>query len=207
MEEDAKTSKNPCDEPTRRLREADPQEIAARAHIALVDGGFQIPFLRWDIRLTHPDLAFSMPAWLGTFSLKLLTLIYLAGGSDAPSADEWVPYRSLKDGLFYAKNFGETVESRIAARFGQDLEALENAALALGGRRVEQADIAFVFTTFPTIPVLVMLWRASEEFEASGMILFDMNATEHLSVFDLKMLSSELISLLIKVADGKVILE
>ena len=204
MEEEAKTSKNPFDEPSRLLREADPKMIAARTHTALFEDGFQIPFLKWHIRLTHPDLAFTMPAWLNTFSIKLLTLIYLAVGNDAPNADEWVPYRSLKDGLFYAKNFGETVESRIVARFGHDLDALENAALALGGRRVEQADLAFVFTTFPAIPLLVMLWRASEEFEASGMILFDMNATERLSVFDLKMLSSELVSLLIKVADGKV---
>ncbi len=203
MEEDAKTSRNPFDEPSQRLRASDPNEIAGRAHVPLIDGGFRIPFLAWEIRLTHPDLEFTMPAWLNTFSIRLLTLIYLTSGSDAPNADEWVPYRSLKDGLFYAKNFGETVETRIVTRFGNDLESLENAALALGGRRVEQADLAFVFHTFPTIPILVMLWRASEEFEASGMILFDMNATEHLSVFDLKMLSAEVVSLLIKVADGK----
>ncbi len=203
-EEDAKTSKNPFDEPSQRLRKADPNEIAGRAHVALVDGSFRIPFLAWEIELSYPDLAFTMPAWLGTFSIKLLTLIYLSGGSDAPNADEWAPYRTLKGGLFYAKNFAETVESRIADRFGSDPEALGKAALALGGRQVEQADVAFVFQAFPTVPLLVLLWKASEEFAASGMVLFDMNATEHLSVFDLKMLAAEVVSLLIKVADGKV---
>ncbi len=206
-EDDTKTSRNPFDEPSQKLRESDPIEIAGRAHVAMEEGVFGIPFLAWDIQLTHPDLSFTMPAWLNTFSIKLLTLIYLTSGSDAPNADEWAPYRTLKGGLFYAKNFAETVESRIVDRFGNDLEAFQRAALALGGRRVEQADMAFVFQVFPTVPVMILLWRASEEFEASSMILFDMNATEHLSVFDLKMLSAEVVSLLVKVADGRVVLE
>ncbi len=206
-DEDAKTSRNPFDEPSQKLRESDPNEIAGRTHVAMEEGVFGIPFLAWDIQLTHPDLAFTMPPWLNTFSIKLLTLIYLTTGSDAPNADEWAPYRALKGGLFYAKNFTETVENRIVDRFGNDLEAFQQAALALGGRRVEQADMAFVFQVFPTVPIMVLLWRASEEFAASGMILFDMNATEHLSVFDLKMLSAEVVSLLVKVADGRVELE
>ncbi len=207
MEEGSKTSRNPFDEPSRRLRESDPVEVAGRAHLTFVDGAFRIPFLAWEIELTFPDLTFTMPAWLGTFGIKLLTLIYLSSGSDAPSADEWVPYRSLRDGLFYAKNFAETVESRITGRFGNDTDALDRAAAVLGGRRVEQADSAFVFHPFPTVPLLILFWRASEEFEASSTILFDSSATEHLSVFDLKMLAAEVVSLLIKVADGKVIPE
>lgn len=206
-EEDAKTSRNPFDEPSQKLREADPNEIAGRAHVTLQEGSFGITFLAWDIKLSHPDLGFTMPPWLNTFSIKLLTLIYLSTGSDAPNADEWAPYRTLKGGLFYSKNFAETVENRIVDRFGNDLEAFRQAALALGGRQVEQADIAFVFQVFPTVPIMILLWRASEEFEASAMVLFDMNATEHLSVFDLKMLSAEVISLLVKVVDGKVAIE
>ncbi len=204
MEDDRQISRDPFEEAAYRLRSLEPQRVAELTLVSLEDSRFLIPCLRWQIEVSFPSLEFTMPPFLKTFGLRLLTLLYLANASESRSAQEWVPYRELKDGLFYSKNFSETMESRIASRFGGDLEAFSKSALELGGRPVDQGDAAFAFRMFPALPILVILWSDSEEFPADCRILFDRAATDRLSVFDLKMLSGELLSLLFKVSEGRV---
>jgi hypothetical protein len=202
MGRDDDRPQDPFAEPSRIVSQSDPADIAERAGIRFENGVFSISFMRWQLRISHPGLDFEAPAFLDTFVVKLLALLYMANARAAPLANQWVPYRELKDGLFYAKSFADTVEQPVCSRFGNDLESLRAACEDLGGREVDQGDLGMVIQTFPRLPVLFICWRGDEEFKPNARILFDNSATNYFNAFELRMLCGEVVSRLIRIADG-----
>lgn len=194
---------DPFEEPSRRLRGRDPEELAEMSGAFFSEGSLKIPFLSWEIALEHPSLIFRMPDFLNTFTIKLLTLLYLDRADGTPMASRWIPYRELADGLFYSRSFSDTVEERLRTRFANDPEGFRRAASALGGEAVEQGDAAVILRTFPRIPLLMILWAEDEEFPAACNILFDASSTHYLNAFELKMLAGEMASRIISIANGK----
>lgn len=203
MADGEKKEQDPFSEPSAVLRRSRPGDVAERAGVPWDGKEFKVGFLRWDLYVSHPDLSFRAPEFLNTFVVKLLTLLYLAHAKAVPPANRWVPYRELKDGLFYAKSFQDTVEDRLLRRFAEDLEGMREAGLELGGRVVEQGDLGLVLQTFPRLPLLFIIWQGDEEFEPSARILFDASATHYLNAFELRMLCGEVVGRLINVADGR----
>ncbi len=201
--ENGKIRSDPFADPSAILRQSDPADIAERAGVPYGDGVFKLTFLRWELLITHPDLCFEAPKFLDTYVVKLLAFLYLAKAKAGPLASRWVPYRELKDGLFYAKSFADTVEEKLCRRFGEDLEGMGAACEALGGRRVEQGDLGMVVNTFPRLPLLFIVWRGDEEFPPNLRVLFDASATDYLNAFELRMLCGEVSSRIIAVADGR----
>jgi hypothetical protein len=202
-EEGEGRAKDPFAEPSRTIRERNPQETAESAGVPFENGRFRLSFMRWDLYLSHPKLDLSGPDFLNTYVIRLLAVLYLASAEAVPLANQWVPYRELKDGLFYAKSFSDTVEDRICRRFGEDMEGMRAACEALGGREVDQGDLGVVVDTFPHLPLLFILWRGDEEFAPNARILFDVSATAYLNAFELRMLCGEIANRLIRIADGK----
>lgn len=196
-------TQDPFAEPSRLLRECAAGDIAERAGVPWDGREFQLSFLRWTLYISHPELSFRAPDFLNTFVVKLLATLYLANARAAPLANRWVPYRELKDGLFYTKSFSDTVEDRLCRRFAGDLEGLRRAGLELGGRVVEQGDLGMIINTFPRLPLLLILWCGDEEFEPSARILFDASATNYLNAFELRMLCGEVVNRLVNIADGR----
>ncbi len=196
-------SPNPFAEPTRILRERDPEEIAETAGLKYTDGYIRLPVYKWELSVSHPDLQIGGPSFLTSYVMRLLSLIYLSKARAKPLSNQWIPYRELKDGLFYVKSFQETVEERIVARFSKDLETLRRAAILLGGREVEQGDMGVVIPTFPRLPLLLIMWKGDEEFSSSARFLFDRSADTYLNAFELRMLCGEVTGHLIKIADGR----
>ncbi|MEJ5186705.1 MAG: DUF3786 domain-containing protein [Candidatus Geothermincolales bacterium] len=201
-EEEKKVSPDPFAEPSNNLRGRDPLEVAESAGLIYEEGHIRLPVYRWEIMISHPDLRFEGPPFLTSYVMRLLSLIYLSKAQAKPLANQWVPYRELKDGLFYVKSFQETVEERLLSRFSEDLDALREAAVALGGRVVEQGDLGVVIPTFPRLPLLMIIWKGDEEFPSSARILFDRSADTYLNAFELRMLSGEVVGHLVKIADG-----
>ncbi len=196
-------AQDPFLEPSEVLRKGDPAEIAERAGLPFTDGEFRLSFMRWEIRIGFPDLSCEAPDFLATYVVKLLAILYMANSRATPLANQWVPYRELKDGMFYAKSFADTVEDRICRRFGEDFDGMRAACEALGGREVDQGDLGMVIKTFPRLPLLFIIWRGDEEFPPNARILFDAAATEYLNAFELRMLCGEVVNRLIRIADGK----
>lgn len=199
----ADKTQDPFAEPRRVLQQREASEIAETAGVPLEGKVLRLSFLRWEILVSHPDLHIEAPHFLNNFVIKLLALLYLANARAVPLANQWVPYRELKDGLFYVKSFSDTVEDRLCSRFGGDLEGMRSACLALGGREVEQGDLGMVLNTFPRLPLLFIVWRGDEEFPPSARILFDASATSYLNAFELRMLCGEITGRLIGIADGR----
>ncbi len=195
--------RDPFADPSAVLRESDPADIAERAGVPFQGGEFRLSFMRWELFVTHPEISFRAPKFLDTYVVKLLAFLYLARAKAGPLANRWVPYRELKDGLFYAKSFSETVEEKLCRRFGEELEGMGAACEALGGRRVDQGDLGMVVNTFPRLPLLFIAWRGDEEFPPNLRILFDSSAADYLNAFELRMLCGEVSSRIIAVADGR----
>jgi hypothetical protein len=202
-EEDDGRAKDPFAEPSKAIRDRDPAETAERVGILFENGRFRLSFMRWDLYISHPELDLDGPDFLNTYVIRLLAVLYMAAAEAVPLANQWVPYRELKDGLFYAKSFSDTVEDRICRRFGEDMEGMRTACEALGGREVDQGDLGMVVDTFPRLPLLFILWQGDEEFAPNARILFDMSATAYLNAFELRMLCGEVANRLIRIADGK----
>ncbi|MDI6874661.1 DUF3786 domain-containing protein [Candidatus Solincola sp.] len=203
MSGEERKEQDPFAEPSVLLRESHAGDIAERAGVPWDGREFKVSFLRWNLYVSHPELSFRAPDFLNTFVIRLLTLLYLAHARAVPLANRWVPYRELKDGLFYTKSFQDTVEDRLLRRFAEDLDGLREAGLELGARLVEQGDLGMVLQTFPRLPLLFILWRGDEEFEPSARILFDASATCYFNAFELRMLCGEVVGRLINVADGR----
>ncbi|MDI6829825.1 MAG: DUF3786 domain-containing protein [Actinomycetota bacterium] len=205
MEKDGSgaSQRDPFADPSALLREGDPADIAERTGVPFRDGAFRLSFLRWELSVTHPELAFGAPRFLDTYVVRLLAFLYLAKARAGPLASRWIPYRELKDGLFYSKSFAETVEEKLCRRFGEDLEGMAAACEALGGRRVDQGDLGLVLNTLPRLPLLIIAWKGDEEFPPNLRILFDASATDYLNAFELRMLCGEVSSRIIAVADGR----
>jgi hypothetical protein len=202
MVEDEPRTQDPFAEPSRTLKARSAEEIAEKTGIPYGDGEFRLAIMRWEMRISHPELSFQAPAFLDTYVVKLLVVLYMANANAVPLANQWVPYRELKDGLFYTKSFSDTVEDRVCRRFGDDLEGMRAACIKLGGREVDQGDLGMVINTFPRLPLLFIIWRGDEEFAPNARILFDVSATSYLNAFELRMLCGEVVNRLIRIADG-----
>ncbi len=202
-EEDRGKARDPFEEPSLALRESDAGDIAERTGIPYENGEFRLQIMRWEMFISHPELEFRLPVFLDTYVIKLLAILYMANSKAVPIANQWVPYRELKDGMFYTKSFTDTVEERVCRRFGDDLEGMQSACEKLGGRGVDQGDLGMVINTFPRLPLLFIIWRGDEEFEANARILFDLSATSYLNAFELRMLCGEVVNRLIGIADGR----
>jgi len=196
-------AQDPFEEPSEILKKSDPADIAERSGLPYENGVFRLSFMRWEIRIGFPELTFQAPEFLATYVIKLLAVLYMANARATPLANQWVPYRELKDGMFYTKSFADTVEERVCRRFGEDFEGMLAACEALGGREVDQGDLGMVIKTFPRLPLLFIIWRGDEEFPPNARILFDVSATDYLNAFELRMLCGEVVNRLIRIADGK----
>ncbi len=201
--DDSGRSQDPFSEPNALIRKSDPGEIAERAGIPFEKEEFRLSLMCWDIYVSHPDLSFRAPDFLATYVIKLLAVLYIANARAEPLANQWVPYRELKDGLFYTKSFSDTVEDRVCRRFGGDPGGMRSACSTLGGREVDQGDLGMVVNTFPRLPLLFILWLGDGEFEPNARILFDASATSYLNAFELRMLCGEVVNRLMGIADGR----
>ncbi len=184
---------------------ADPLRCAALAGCDVTPEGIRVQFFNRLHLVTHPSgEAFSLgaepasgqdrpkgappgkPAHLATV---ISLLHYLLSADGTPPADNWLAFRELPDGLFYAQAFAGHAEGEIAARFGNAgalaLQEFRRAAAALGGSRLDLADASFRFQALPRLAVAALIWAGDDEFPGQARILFDAHASHYLPTEDL----------------------
>lgn len=205
MDEDIRKQKgeNPFDEPTAILKGSDPRAVAARAGGSWApgeagEGTIRLPVLSGEVLVTFPDVEVSASPGIGSFTLNLLSLLYLANTNGAAARGEWVAYRELAGGRFYEPVVKRSVEDPVASAFGDDPEGFLEACRAAGGEREALGDAACSFTLFPHVGIAFVLWRGDDEFPASVQTLYDAGSTDHLTAFDLRMGAQDIASRLLK---------
>ncbi len=185
------------------LRGADPARLAQRAGLEWVPGESEgvgsliVPAFGGVARIDWPDLTFRAEhPLLQTFPWRLIALHYLATATGSEPAEDWIGYREIPDGLFYANTVTREVEQPLAAAFGESAEAFLAAGRPLGGRPADLADVALVFHPLPRVPMVLALWLADEEFPAKAKVLYERSGARNLPLQDLRILADLLWSAL-----------
>ena len=147
---------------------------------------------------------FSLPVWGRPYTISFPGLVACATGSTVeapivmqallayyfytadgmPLAGEWVSFHTLPEGKFYNQAFQGYSGKALARVFGNQQEALLQAALAAGGKPVTPSnlpgDFTFTFWPLPRLPLLLAYWLGDDEFPANAQFLFDRHAAHYL---------------------------
>ena len=166
-----------------------------KAHLALLSQCFGHP-----LKVEFPGPRVILPPPVDLFSLKILALRYLYRADGSPVTGEWVAYRDLPGGLFYASTIPPTVERPLAETFGWQPGSLASVAAHLGGHPEDFGDESFSFLAFPRVPLLLVLHWGDEEFPPEARVLFDRCCSHYLNTDDLKVLVTQLSALLLRLS-------
>ena len=126
------------------------------------------------------------PELLDSFSASLI-LHYLLNADGTPLFGEWIPYRELPDGLFYADTIPGVLQPMLM-KYESDGNALVSRIVELGGKAYSGFKHAGVLYPFNRVPVLFVLEEKDEEFDGTLRVLFDRSASRYLKTDIIKTL-------------------
>lgn len=121
---------------------------------------------------------------------QILILHYVANLSVTLEVGTLISYKELPGGAMYIKPFTGRAIDPLVKIFGSNPEKLLEVVTYLGGQPNGHGDVGVTYRVFPRIPVTFILWRADDEFPASGNILFDASAPSILPTEDFAVLAS-----------------
>lgn len=151
--------------------------------------GFKIKVLNQPLRITFPgfqvqDAETGKEAHLG---LQGLVLYYFMTADGWQETGRWISFTELPEGRFYNQAFQNYSGRLLVERFGQDLRALDAAAVLSGGVRLDTTqttgvpgDYAYRFQALPHLPLLIAAWEGDEDFPPAIQVLFDASAPHYL---------------------------
>jgi hypothetical protein len=166
-----------------KIRDADFSAMARNSVCRYLPGppeALEIPFLGVPHLVRTEDVAATIgeppSVWVQVF-----LYIYATRANGNPPAGRWVAFRELPNTVSKSKNF-EAAAEEVARAFDGREEELRRAALSLGGREVPfgSADLALCFQALPRIELLLLYWRAEEEFGARAALLVDAGILDYL---------------------------
>jgi hypothetical protein len=183
----------------KQLRAADPKEVAEHSGVEWhqAEGYFEVPFLNSRYRVSLPDGEVRAEEREDPpLVRKVLILHYLLQAHGTGLAGRWVDFRSLPGGVAYYPVFRGRVISRLVRMFGERPQDVIPAAAPLGGRPIDMADVAVEILAFPRVPVVLALWKASEEFGPAGTVMFDDSLPAYLETEDAIIVCEEILGML-----------
>ncbi|HBW35032.1 DUF3786 domain-containing protein [Desulfosporosinus sp. BICA1-9] len=152
-----------------------------------------IEFLGQNFKLVYPSGDF-VPIQASDGELPLATQIlilhYVTSLSEPLEVGTLISYKEFPGGAMYIKPFTGRAIDPLVRIFGSNPDRLLEVATRLGGHSNGLGDVGVTYRVFPRIPVSLILWRADDEFPASGNILFDASAPSILPTEDFAVLAS-----------------
>ncbi|RJX29649.1 MAG: DUF3786 domain-containing protein [Desulfarculus sp.] len=181
---------------------ARPPSEAAQATGALwQDGRFELcllgralavdPAQRRVWRLDQPERPVS-------FQSGLVLVSTLSRSRGVPPAGRLVTPQELPGGAQFFQGPHAINKKPLAKRFGRDPQGLLDRALALGGEKVEGADVAVRVPGLPMIPLYALLWAGDEEFGPRAVVGLDAYAHHHLALDGLWALTNLMVHRLVQ---------
>jgi len=156
-------------------------------------GTLTLPVLDSTLRLTWPELEFQPGnSHLTSFPFRLMALHYLSLVGREEPGENWVSYREIPDGMFYADTVSREVERPLAEVYADDPEAFLEAGVGLGAEPLPLADAAFALRPFPKVPVVFTLHVEDEEFPAEVRVLYERSGARNLPLQDLRIIAEHL---------------
>jgi hypothetical protein len=161
------------------------------AYVTEPEEGVRLPFLDAEYLATRRDLL-TLRGDPAPTQVKILVFIYLTRAHGDPISGVWVSYRDLANTVSKSKSYDACTERLAAGLAGiaadadpdadADLGRLDELVAPLGGARVasDSADVAYLLPALPRVPLLLLFWRADEEFAARASLLVDRDVLGYL---------------------------
>lgn len=184
----------------KRLEKMALPEIARRSGAVLTEDGLLLEFLGKTYRLTS-DLSLLDPAGMpAPEEIQALLFDYLVNARGNEPKGEWLGFRQLPHGTFYAHAFQGYSGDELVRRL--DREKFERAAEKAGGVPLPFGDAAYAFRPLPLLALAVVWWDGEEGLPPQATVLFDANAPELLPTEGLAIVGRLLCRRLIQLAEG-----
>lgn len=177
----------------KRFRACSLEDMARCSGYSIQENGLSIDFLGQHSTLNYPSGNF-VPVHASDGELPLATQVlilhYVASLTEPLEVGTLISYKELPGGVMYIKPFTGRAIDPLIRIFGANPDRLLEVATSLGGESNGLGDVGVTLRVFPRIPVTLILWRADDEFPASGNILFDASASVILPTEDYAVLAS-----------------
>jgi len=113
----------------------------------------------------------------------------------------WITFKEVPSGEFYLSAFNKRSKDLAIKFFGERPDVLHEIAPKLGGERFRDVgDVSYLFRVFPKVPVVLVMYRADEEFPPDANMLFDATIPEFMCTEDIAVISTMLVVTLGKLA-------
>jgi hypothetical protein len=116
---------------------------------------------------------------LGYFSQHSI-LWYLINAKDIPLSGELIKPVNLKGGQLFFRGTHELPLKRVAEQYTDNITQFLARGKQLHGEPLKYGDASVRLLPFPRIPIIVILWRADEEFPARADLLLDSTCELHM---------------------------
>jgi hypothetical protein len=169
------------------LIQADPTEVCRRsgAQFDEATGSYLLDFLKERYRIS-PDSG-EIDPMTGPISegdpsidLQVIILTYLLNARGIPLADRLVAVGSLKGGKCFFQGPHSFPLDPLIAQYGSDIKGFLDRGLFLGGVQDVYGDVSVRFPALPRVPVVMVLWKADEEFPPRLSVVFDATVDQQL---------------------------
>jgi hypothetical protein len=186
-----------------KFRASSLEDMARSSGYPMGERTLTIDFLGGQYQLDFPNGDFrSMSSFedeLPVFT-QILMLHYLTNLTEVVESGTLISYKELPGGSIYIQPFTHRAIDPLVRSFGTNPERLIEAATRLGGQPNGLGDVGVTLKVFPRVPVTLILWKADDEFPASGNILFDSTAAAILPTEDYAVLASVVVSTLKRIS-------
>lgn len=136
---------------------------------------------------------------------RILLYNHLSRGGSAVPTGQWVSIEALPGAIPKRLELEEACEWRVATayeRYGG--ETLARACVEAGGEPMEDpenAPLAFRFTGFPKVPLLLLLWEGDQDFPGRAKLLMDETVTHYVDTDSLIALAGFLADRILREAE------
>ncbi|MBN2441854.1 MAG: DUF3786 domain-containing protein [Spirochaetales bacterium] len=172
------------------LRTMNIDEICERCKCVRTEDGIEIKYFNEKYEIKLPEVSFNS-SHLSQVS-QLIILHYLISTGKQKTSGEVVGFRDLPGGMFYYKTYSKQGPERIVKDFGDDLDMIYSVAKSLGGEKASFGDASVRLPALPLIDVLIVLYKADDEFPHEAFVLFKNDIINYLSLKDISMLVGEI---------------
>lgn len=115
----------------------------------------------------------------------ILILRYFVNAKGTPLTNKHITFKEIEKAPMYDRTFQKRTINVLLEAFLSDTQGLKGSVETLGGNKTSYGDYSFTVKTFEHVPITFVLYKADDEFEASGSIIFDSGITDYLGVEDI----------------------
>lgn len=130
------------------------------------------------------------------------TFVYIhmaQGGTSSPTGN-MKSFKEFPNTVSKIVSMRDQVETPLKKTFASRMDKLRVKCTTSGGTDVssqyESSDLAYLFSAFPNVPVVLLFWDEGDDFEADAKLLFDETIIQHLDIESIMFLSEHLCRLL-----------